>query len=157
MSGQELYDMLPEHPTEVLLHWREIRKKIHDEFDKATTDDQRGALLQLFTVTMNIVEPTIAQTDLETFRKARQQDYNLFIVKESLVGQNVCAETADAVTRREVAAGRMAPDHDLRQLAEAAMAAPHLTRAQLVAKEEQKFAPKPADPVRRIFSWFRGR
>jgi hypothetical protein len=141
MSGQDLYDQLPEDSAEILLGWREIRAKVHDEFDKAT-EEQRCALLQLFTATMNIAEATIRPADLEIFRKTRKQDYNRLIVKESLVGESVCAETAYAVTRREIAAGRMSPDDELAKSAAAAIAAPYSSRAELIAIEAQRLSQK---------------
>jgi hypothetical protein len=47
-------------------------------------------------------------------------------------------EKLDAVTQREVAAVRMAPDDELRELAEAAVFAPHYSHVELVAMEEEK-------------------
>jgi hypothetical protein len=146
MSSQDLYDRLPEDSAEILLGWREIRAKVHDEFDKAT-EKERCALLQLFTATMNIAEATIQPADLESFRKTRKEDYNRLIVKESVVGENICAETAYAVTRREIAAGRMSPEDDLAKIAAAVIAAPHLSRAELIAIEAQRLSQiKPPGP-----------
>jgi hypothetical protein len=96
-------------------------------------------LLSIFTVIMDQVERSgLSGEDLAKFKVARRQDYNLLLVKESLVGENVCTETLSAVTEREVAAGRMAPDDELRTTAEVGMAAPHLTRAQLIGIEEER-------------------
>jgi hypothetical protein len=87
VSGQELYDLLPERPADVLANWREIRLKIHDEFDLAKTEEQRVALLAAFTAMMNLVEPNIAPEEREKFQMARRQDYKLLIAKECLVGE----------------------------------------------------------------------
>ena len=114
-------------------NWREINKEICDEFGRATTEDQRVALLALFKSTMDIAETTVAPEDLERFQDARLKQYKLFIGQEALVGENICIETLQAITQREIAAGRMAPDDGLRKLAEMGMAAPHLSRAKLMA------------------------
>jgi hypothetical protein len=51
--------------------------------------------------------------DMEKFKKARQRDYCLLLIREALVGENVCPQKLEAVTQREVKAGRMASDNDL--------------------------------------------
>jgi hypothetical protein len=78
---------------------------------------------------------------IEDFRKARQQDYNIFIVKECtvgldtpVVGGDVSVERLMAVTNREVASGRMSEEDSLRKTAVQAAAAPHMSDAELVAK-----------------------
>ena len=95
-----------------------MREDIHDEFDKASTSEQRGALLAIFHSMMNIVEKNlIAPHDLEKFRKARDQDYCLLLAKECTEDANVRPDLLEQATRREVEAGRMPQDHQLRQLA----------------------------------------
>jgi hypothetical protein len=157
VSGQELYDLLPERPADVLANWREIRLKIHDEFDLAKTEEQRVALLAAFTAMMNLVEPNIAPEEREKFQMARRQDYKLLIAKECLVGENVCTETAFAVTRREALAGRMSPDESLYTSMTSAMAAPHLSRAQLIAMQKRKDDPTPKGRVSKAIDWLRRR
>jgi len=49
-------------------------------------------------------------------------------------GGDVSVEMLVAVTGREIAAKRMAEDHELRRMALAGAAAPHLSHAQLVTK-----------------------
>lgn len=123
------------------LDWRKIREEIHDEHDRATTTAERVTLLEIFQAVMNQVERSgLSPEDLESFKDARKKDYNLLIVKETRVGENVCTETLYAVTEREVAVGRMAPDHPLRAAAVEAMAAPHLSREELVAIAQGKRA-----------------
>jgi hypothetical protein len=143
MSAEELLEMTSS-PRAAITHTREIRDKIHDEFDVATSSDQRGALLGMFKATMDLAATHVAKNgsaeQLAEFQKARAQDYSLFIVKECLVGVDspgggdVSVEMAMAVTDREVAAGRMTEDHALRKLAVGGCAAPHLTHAQLIEK-----------------------
>jgi hypothetical protein len=120
-----------------------IRNKIHEEFDASTSSEQRGSLLALYKATFDITESFLAKNSpekLAEFQKARAQDYNLLLVKETTVGLDspgggdVSVELLKAVTDREVAAGRMNEEHVLRKLAVDGCAAPHPTHAQLLAK-----------------------
>jgi len=138
----ETLESLTGTPGAALANWRAVREKIHDEFDRAASDEHRAALLAMFKRTMDLVESAVAGEDREGFRQARQRDYNLLIVKECRIGENVCVDTADAVTRREVAAGRMSADHELRTMAVGGMAAPHFTRAELLEQQRQKNLPE---------------
>jgi hypothetical protein len=108
----------PPDLKDILSDWRGCREDIHDHFDTASTSEQRGAVLAIFHAMMNIVEKNlIASDDLEKFRKARDQDYCLFIVKECTEDGNVRPDLLEQATRREVEAGRMPQDHQLRHLA----------------------------------------
>jgi hypothetical protein len=99
------------------LPWTKIRDEIHDEYKQASTAD-RVILLDIYKAMMDIVEPNIGPADLDAFRTARRQDYNLLLISECIVGGgDVSPEAIEAVTRREVAAGRMAADDELRRLA----------------------------------------
>jgi len=63
-----------------------------------------------------------------------------------LVGENVSVELLNAVTQREVAAGRMAEDHSLRDLALTSIKEPYQTVQQLMVIEQERLAalqPKP--------------
>lgn len=135
-------EQLMNAPGAPFINWQGIIKEINNEFPAAETEDKRVALLAAFKATMDVAESNIAPEDVERFRDARSKNYNIFIVQECLVGQHVCTETMYTVTGREVAAGRMAPDDTLRETAEAAMAAPHLTRAELLDQASQP----PPDP-----------
>jgi hypothetical protein len=113
----------PPAMKDILADWRGCREDIRDEFDKASTSEQRGALLAIFHAMMNIVEKNlIASDDLEKFRKARDQDYCLLLVKECTKDANVRPDLLEQATKREVEAGRMSQDHQLRQLALSGMA-----------------------------------
>ena len=127
-------------PGAPITNWREIISEVDNEWKTAGTTDHRVALLAAFKATMDIAETTIAPDDLQKFRDAREKHYKSFIVEETLVGQNVCTETLDAVTRREVEAGRMSANDPLRKGAEAAMAEPHLSRAELevIARQQDE-------------------
>lgn len=131
---QELLDA----PGAPFSNTNEILAQISDEFESAKTEEMRVTLLELFKTTMDIVERNTAPEDLEQFKTARSQFYNLLLTREALVGETPSPEMLDAVTQREVAAGRMAPDDELRTLVKAAVFAPHYSHAELVAMEEEK-------------------
>ena len=150
MIKNDLIDSVPESPAEALANWRQMRITIHDAFEKATSGEQRAGLLALHHSIMNLAETAIDPRDLENFREIRGHSYSLLIVKECLVGDEVCAKTAAAVTRREVDSGRMAANHSLRKLEQMAAFAAHLKRTRLLALQ---FAPKPKGPVGRALSW----
>ena len=99
------------------MHLAEIRSDIHPEFKYATTDEERGVILAIHKTVMDHAERHIGPADIAAFRKVRTEDYNLLLISESLVGENVSPELLERATRREVAAGRMSADNDLRQLA----------------------------------------
>lgn len=99
------------------MHLPEIRADIHAEFKRATTDEERGDILAIHKTVMDQVERHIGPADIAAFRKARTEDYNLLLISESVVGENVSPQLLERATRREVAAGRMSANNDLRQLA----------------------------------------
>jgi len=114
-------DPIADDPALAVVNWRETREYIHSEFDKATTSQQRGALLAMFKALMDAVERTmIDPQEVDKFRKARESDYCFFLVKECRDGDNINSELLDRATKREVEAGRMSPEHDLYKLAHAA-------------------------------------
>jgi len=150
MIKNDLIGQAPEDPVEAAANWRQIRVRIHDEFEQAGSSEQRAALLALNQSLMNMAEKAINPKELENFREIRGHSYSLLIVKECMVNDQVSTKTADAVIRREVTAGRMAPNHSLRDLKQMQAFAAHLTRTRLLA---QQLAPKPPGPVSRVLSW----
>lgn len=149
-------EQLMDAPGAPLINWREILKEIESEFPRAITSDHRAALLATFKAVMDILETTVAPEGLKEFQDARLTQYKTYIVQEALVGEDVCVETLHAVTEREIAAGRMAPDDGLRKTAEMGMFAPHLTRAELIAKAAAGSDVKPMSGWRRALAWVRG-
>jgi hypothetical protein len=150
MSKNDLIGQVPKSPAEALKNWRTIREKIHSAFDQAPSEPQRVALLALYCSVMNMAEQAIRPEELEKFREIRGHGYSMLIVKECLVGENVNVEKADAVMRREIAAGRMAPDHILLNKAELAKSAAQHIRTQRLLQEN---APGQSGLWRRIVSW----
>jgi hypothetical protein len=139
---EELLEMT-ENAGRALAHLPEIMQKISDEFTKADTVEKREALLQLRHTLLALVESTVAAESLDEFRAATAKQYSAYIVEECLVGQNICVDTLDAVTRREVAAGRMSPDHNLRKHAAEAVLEPHFSREELIQQAMPQPAPEP--------------
>ena len=119
------------------LDFRAVREQIHDASEKTTDSGERVLLLQLFHSVMDLVERSgnIAPEDLPKFKDARAKDYKLLLTREVLIGQNVSVELLNAVTQREVQAGRMPEDDELRQLAINGIAEPYLTVEELIKIE----------------------
>ena len=153
MSIDDLVERLKSTPLGAELDVMKIREEIHENYKHATTARERNFLLDILNAVMDVFERNISSPDdLETFRKTRQQDYRLLLITEAVIGEHISPELIDAVTRREVAAGRMAPDDDFRQLAAAGgmlLASPsHAEPAAIDAKKD-------ARPRRRGLAWLR--
>jgi hypothetical protein len=99
---------------------------------------------------MNMAEKAIGPEELEKFREIRGHGYSMLIVKECLVGEKVSVAKADAVMRREIAAGRMAPDHLLLNKAVLSKLGAQLIRTQQLVREQ---APGQSGIWRRVVSW----
>jgi hypothetical protein len=113
--------MLAQAEAGAAFDWNGLRRQISDELDRAETSEDRSVLLGLWTAVMDEVERRLrdsGQSDpLAEFCGARDKEYKIFIVQESLVCGDICAETLYAITQREMVAGRMKPHHGLRQFA----------------------------------------
>jgi hypothetical protein len=119
MRLNELLDEAEKRPALLLVNLREIRDEIHNEHKRAPTFGQRGALLAIYKSVMDYVEgaSNFEPEGLEKFKKTRRQDYCLFLARECAQPDgNVDPVMMEAVTRREVDAGRMAEDDELRVL-----------------------------------------
>jgi len=46
MTQNDLIGNVPETPAEALGSWRQMRERLHDEFEQAKSAEQRVALLQ---------------------------------------------------------------------------------------------------------------
>lgn len=123
MSARSLLaEIQDEAKSGINFDWKKARERIHDEHAKAETSDDRAILVALHVAVMDQVERTgVEREKLDEFRKARAQDYALLIVRESTVNENVSPQLLDVVTQREVSAGRMPFDHDLKKLASAGL------------------------------------
>jgi hypothetical protein len=142
MSFKELYEIASSISSATTTDTQAISDRFHEEFDAATTVDQRSALLAMFKTTMDARERHIAKTgaaeQLAAFQKGRICDYTSFIAQESEVDGTVSPDMLVAVTNREIAAGRMTEDDPMRLAAVNAAAVPHPSHAELLAKAEAK-------------------
>ena len=105
------------------LDWVQARKDILFTHASATTEAARVACLNLHKSVLDAVErnPTVLlDGELGEFRNVRKQEYNLLLIKESMIGRTdgiVDPSILRAITEREVVAGRMTSDNDLYELA----------------------------------------
>ena len=114
------------------IDWPALRLKLHDAHALAQSEDEKAEVLQLFHNLMDHVERTqISEDDIPEFRDTRIKDYRLLLVQEGRVGDNACVETLDLITKREIAAGRLSPDDELRRVTLDGLSIPHLSRAEL--------------------------
>ena len=153
MSYERLME-LTESPAYAMVEWREVIKEIDIELKNDNSIEKRDALLQMFKTTMDLAEGTIVPEDLETFKEARRKHYHLHIVSEVLVGEEVCVETLFAVTSREIAAGRMTEENNLRKIAVDGCAAPHLSRSELEEKAREPKVEEKQGLVGRVKGFF---
>lgn len=127
-KAKDLVDrLIREMQSGVTLNWRQAREDIHEAHDAANTEADRVLCLALHKAVMDAVErqsdDAIKEGNLAEFREARQQDYNMFLIKEAVIGRTdgiIPPDRMAAITRREVAAGRMSADDGLHKLAVAA-------------------------------------
>ena len=124
MSAKSLLEEIRREGAAGTFDWQRTRERIFAEHERSTGFVERGDLVRLHAVLFDQVERSGAVPDgqLKAFRQARAQDYNLLLVREATANGNVVPQLLDAVTEREVAAARMAEDHELRILATQSMA-----------------------------------
>jgi hypothetical protein len=114
MNVRERIDALSIQSEDTALDWRGLRDEIHNEFGQANTSEEREFLLETHKILNDLLERNLDDPEkIKMFQETRLKDYHLLIVQECLVGTNVSPKILDAVTRREVAAGRMAQDDEL--------------------------------------------
>jgi len=151
---QELLDA----PGAPFTNTEEILAQIRDEFGSAKTEEMRVILLGLFKTVMDIVERGTAPENLEQFKTSRRHFYNGLLISEAFVGEeDVSPEILDAVTQREVAAGRMAPDDELRELAQVGAFGLRDSHAELEEKQRAEQTPATTEAGggwrRRVGTW----
>jgi hypothetical protein len=122
-----------------------IIQEVSKEWGSADTELKRVALLEILKCTYDLLQTTMYGEDVKGFAEYRDKLYKVLLMTEVMIGTNVSTSRLDAVTKREVLAGRMQEDHELRKLALMASAAPYLTDEQLYAKNapEKKEASRP--------------
>lgn len=113
---EELLDELEASPGPTL-DWRGTRERIYALHAKSESFEERGFLLKIYVMLMDSVEKMKLVKEVEEFRKVRQQDYNLFLIRESTDGENIDPQKLLAACQREIAAGHMAADDEMHTLA----------------------------------------
>ncbi|MCZ8100733.1 MAG: hypothetical protein O9972_22830 [Burkholderiales bacterium] len=101
------------------IEWLRRREEVIDLHSTSSSFEERSFLLGIYVALMNSVERAGAVNDIEEFRDLREKEYNMMLITEATDGKNIVPALLLAVTRREIAAGRMKADHELHELAEA--------------------------------------
>jgi hypothetical protein len=97
-------------------NWVAYRNELVELSPQLNDEADRVVLLAAYKALMDTVEPNIQGADLPVFRKARLEEYRRLLIEECIDGDKVDPARLDRVTSREVAAGRLAADDDLREL-----------------------------------------
>lgn len=123
-KARDLVERLAEDRFAGTLDWPQTRNEIHEAHEAAETEAERVLCLSAYKVLMDTVERQrlVKPDQWDNFRKARREDYRAFLIREAMIGVtdgHIHTDRLAAVTRREVAAGRLSPDDDLRKLADA--------------------------------------
>ncbi len=142
---------------EICNEWGRLFRNISNEEDISITENKITGLLATFKAVMDVAETTIHPDDLDAVKIARDKQYKTFIFQEATVGEHICVETLYSVTQREIMAGRMPLNHSCRQLAEQAMAAPHLSRNDLLMENHDQPKHQSSENegmARKIIKWF---
>ena len=143
MNASELLDRM-QSDTEAgkELDFRAVRDEIHAASELTTDPHERVVLLKLFHLVLDAAERSgnVAPENLDTFRQIRAKDYRLLLMREVLIGENVSTKLLNAVTQREVQAGRMSEQDELRLFAVKALAEPYLSVQDLLRIEQQRLA-----------------
>jgi hypothetical protein len=123
MNANELIECIERQMATGELEWRQVREDIHETHKNATTEAERVLLLSIHKAVIDAVERNegaIIPGGMDDFRKAHEQDYKLLLVSEGMIGRAnglMDPMVMRRITDREVTAGRMSPDDELRTLA----------------------------------------
>ncbi len=94
--------------------WRDEIARLHNE---AQTEAEHIAIIEAHQSLLDIGERVFDPDTLATIRPIHRAEYKNFLNKESLEFGNINPVRLEYVTRREVEAGRLAPEDGLRELA----------------------------------------
>lgn len=130
------------------LNWRQAREDIHTAAEQTLNTEERIKLLVMFKFVMDTVEEKagFAPEDLALFRDTRAKDYRSLLLKETLIGHHFSADLGYAVTNREIEAGRLLPDDELRQVVLKGMEGPHMSVQELMEVERKRSGVEKALP-----------
>lgn len=115
-----------------------IIQQVEKEWGRADTEPKRVALLEVLKGTYDVLQSTLCGEDIRGFAEYRDKLYKTLLLSEAVIGYNVSTSRLDAVTTREVLAGRMNEEHDLRKFTVISKSAPYLTDKELYAMASRK-------------------
>jgi hypothetical protein len=98
--------------------WNKFRKETVEHFERATSTPEQVAVLRVYKALMDEIEqaPGTSPEDLATINEARRNEYHLMLIAEGARPDGLLdPQKMEEITRREIEAGRMAPDDGLRQ------------------------------------------
>lgn len=154
-----------DHEAGVQIHPPSLHQQMHDLAALTTDSEARGLLMELhrFVLLVAKKEGKLESESWASFEKSWDQDYALLLGSECLIGADISPTKLYAVTRREIAAGRMHESDPLGKLAADQVTAGHLSDGDLEARNGlPSTTSETAGPIRTkprknsIMTWFRG-
>lgn len=149
--------VFPPSLADITLNPSESFDCIRNEFDKATSSNERSMILDLFVGFMRALESSAEPSKREAFSKSFRQIYIQFLITESQrVNPNdpelmdIDPELMEKITGREILAGRMAEDDGLRMHA---VAAANEIRAERLSKSSTNLSRQKVDAHTPKKSW----
>ena len=106
----------PPSLADFMLSTGEAYECVTREFEKATTSTQRAHILEIYVMSMRLVINGVDPQQKEKMEKSFQESYYLFLVLEARKGDFVDPELMEMITAREVLAGRMDANDELRTM-----------------------------------------
>ena len=107
----------PPELSDFVLQPREAWDCVYEEFRNATTSTQRSMILEIYDRSMRIVAESVSADKRAEFDDAFLKGYRLLLITEALDGELIDQKKMELITAREVLAGRMREDDELRVLA----------------------------------------
>lgn len=99
-------------------HWQTLRDNLDAEHASSRETGEQESLLVLFKTLMDMVERIdITPGLVAAFTADRRDSYHRLVLREANAGGRCPVRALDEITRREVNAGRMAEDDQLREAA----------------------------------------
>lgn len=99
--------------------WRTFQQEIDRLHKESRTQDEYVTLLEAHRNLVAVAEHCFSPETCAEVRRIAASEYKTFLLAEAMEGELVNPVVLDRITAREVEAGRLAPDDDLRQLASA--------------------------------------
>ena len=128
----------PPELSDFVLQPREAWDCVYEEFRNATTSTQRSMILEIYDRSMRIVAESLSSDARVEFDDAFLKSYRLLLITEALDGELIDQKRMELITAREVLAGRMREDDELRLLALGSKA----SNPQQGCAQEKRVAPK---------------